>query len=301
MGFGGVWTPAAVKVTRTTHTAEDLRVPARSGKDARRNARLSMAAPVPEGVGRTEAGRMTGVDRRAVRDRVHRCNAEGSEGFRARCRVGRACFLDEEQLSVVRGWVEAGPDPARDGVVRWRVRDIRRKVEEAFGVAYADGSVRRPLRREGFRRVSGRPEHPRGDAVARSQFRSEFAVRVKARVREMLGSSALSQPVEVWFRDEARVGRKGMMSRLWARRGSRPRAVRDYRYGYRCLFGAACGSRGKAVGPASERASTATMRATSRPRRATRARVGERRARTRNAASPRDKPARGHGPPPSDS
>ena len=253
--------PAAVKVTRTTHTAEDLRVLARSGKDARQNARLLMAALVLEGVGRAEAGRMTGMDRQAVRDWAPRYNAEGPEGLRGRRRVGRACFLDEDRLSVVRGWVEAGPDPARDGVVRWRVRDIRRKIEEAFGVAYADESVRRLLRREGFRRVSGRPEHPRGDAVARSEFRSAFSVRVKARVREMLGSSALSQPVEVWFQDEARVGQKGMMSRLWARRGSRPRIVRDHRYGYRYLFGAACGSRGKAVGLVSERANTAATNA----------------------------------------
>ena len=52
-----------------------------------------------------------------------------------------------------------------------------------------------------------------------------------------------------------------MVSRLWARRGSRPRIVRDYRYGYRYLFGAACGSRGNAVGLASERANTAAMNA----------------------------------------
>ena len=48
--------PAAVKITRTTHTAEDLRALARSGKDARQNARLSMAALVLEGVGRAAAG-----------------------------------------------------------------------------------------------------------------------------------------------------------------------------------------------------------------------------------------------------
>ena len=51
------------------------------------------------------------------------------------------------------------------------------------------------------------------------------------------------------------------VGRAEAGRGSRPRIVRDYRYGYRCLFGAACGSRGKAVGLASERANTAAMNA----------------------------------------
>ena len=47
------------------------------------------------------------------------------------------------------------------------------------------------------------------------------------------------------------------MSRLWARRGGRPRVVRDHRYGYRYL----CGARGKAVGLVSERADTAAMNA----------------------------------------
>ena len=73
-------------------------------------------------------------------------------------------------------------------------------------MAYADESVRRLLQREGFRFVSGRPEHLRGDAGARSAF----------------GACGALRPVEARFQDEARVDRKGMMSRLWARRGARP-------------------------------------------------------------------------------
>ena len=128
-------------------------------------------------------------------------------------------------------------------------------------MVYADESVRQLLRREGFRFVSGRPEHPRGCAAARSAFRSGFRSLVTARLRSAFGADGVSRPMEVWFQDEARVGQKGMMSRLWARRGGRPRVVRDHRYGYRYLFGAACGARGKAVGLVSERADTAAMNA----------------------------------------
>ncbi len=42
------------------------------------------------------------------------------------------------------------------------------------------------------------------------------------------------------FQDQARIGPKGMLSRVWARKGTRPRIVRDCRYGYDCLFSAAC-------------------------------------------------------------
>ena len=115
-------------------------------------------------------------------------------------------------------------------------------------MAYADESVRQLLRREGFRFVSGRPEHPRGDAGSRAAFRSGFRSLVTARLRSALGARGGSRPVEVRFQDEARVDRKGMTSRLWACRGMRPRVVRDRRDGYRYLFGAARGGRGKAVG-----------------------------------------------------
>ena len=102
--------PAAIKVTRTTHTPEALRALARSGKDATQNARLSMAVSALEGVGRAEAGRTGGMDRQAVRDWLHRYNAEGPEGLRDRPRGGTACFLDGGQLAVVRVWMESGPE-----------------------------------------------------------------------------------------------------------------------------------------------------------------------------------------------
>jgi hypothetical protein len=54
----------------------------------------------------------------------------------------------------------------------------------------------------------------------------------------------LGQPFEVWFQDEARVGQQGTVTRLWARRGSRPRAKKDYRFTWAYLFGAACPARG---------------------------------------------------------
>jgi hypothetical protein len=41
-----------------------------------------------------------------------------------------------------------------------------------------------------------------------------------------------------------RVGQQGTLTRLWARRGSRPRAVRDTRYEWAYIFGAVCPRRG---------------------------------------------------------
>ncbi len=50
-------------------------------------------------------------------------------------------------------------------------------------------------------------------------------------------------PLEVWFQDEARVGQKCTLTRIWARKGSRPRKPQDTRYKWAYLFGAVCPAR----------------------------------------------------------
>ena len=55
-------------------------------------------------------------------------------------------------------------------------------------------------------------------------------------------------PVEIWFQDEARVGQKGSLSYIWAKKGSCPVMVRDNRHDTAYLFGAICPAR--AVGAA---------------------------------------------------
>ncbi len=44
--------------------------------------------------------------------------------------------------------------------------------------------------------------------------------------------------------DEARVGQQGTLTRVWAPRGTRPRALRDHRRNSVHLFGAVCPARG---------------------------------------------------------
>jgi transposase len=46
------------------------------------------------------------------------------------------------------------------------------------------------------------------------------------------------QRVAVWFQDEARIGQQGTLTRVWAERGSRPRAVRQTQYKWGYVFGA---------------------------------------------------------------
>ncbi len=42
---------------------------------------------------------------------------------------------------------------------------------------------------------------------------------------------ALGQ-IDVWFEDEARIGQQGTMTRIWAKKGTRPRVIRQQQYEY---------------------------------------------------------------------
>ena len=50
--------------------------------------------------------------------------------------------------------------------------------------------------------------------------------------------------IDVWFQDEARIGQQNTTTRLWAKTGSRPRAVRQQQFEYAHLFGAVCPATG---------------------------------------------------------
>ena len=62
-------------------------------------------------------------------------------------------------------------------------------------------------------------------------------------VAACIPSPARGKPIELWWQDEARIGQQGTLTRVWAERGSRPRAPRDQRYDWAYLFGAVCPAR----------------------------------------------------------
>jgi transposase len=64
-------------------------------------------------------------------------------------------------------------------------------------------------------------------------------------VKQALPPQAQGKPLEIWFQDEARIGQQGTLTRVWARRGTRPQAPRDRRYDWAYLFGAICPGKAK--------------------------------------------------------
>ena len=165
-----------VKIARDNATASDLRRQSGRVKDGRISRRLLAIALVLEGASRKVAAESCGMDRQTLRDWVHRYNAEGIEGLSNRGGGGVKPLLTEEQMAQLSLWVEAGPDPARDGVVRWRRVDLARRIEAEFNVKLHERTVGTYLAKLGFRRLSVRPEHPNADPAAQTAFKKTLPV-----------------------------------------------------------------------------------------------------------------------------
>ena len=104
-------------------------------------------------------------------ERVHRYNAEGVDGLRDRPRSGWPSQLKPEHFAELEQRVEAGPDVAADGLVRWRWVDLRARLAGRFAVTLSGRSVARLRNKRGFRRLSARPRHPRADEAAQDAFK----------------------------------------------------------------------------------------------------------------------------------
>lgn len=115
---------AAAIGLRGDFTGDDLRRLARSSRDAKQVRRLLTLAAIRDGESRTEAARIGSVGLQIVRDWVMRFNAEGPDGLIDRKAPGRTPTLTPDQRAALGRAVEAGPEPWRDGVVRWRLIDL---------------------------------------------------------------------------------------------------------------------------------------------------------------------------------
>src|SRR3954466_14182097 len=130
-----------VAITRRELDAGGVRREAGRCRDARAARRLLALALVLEGASRAEAARAAGMDRQTLRDWGHRYNEEGLARLRDRHPPGPRPRLTPEQEAELEGVVERGPDPDRDGVVRWRRVDLEALIEARYGVALHERSV----------------------------------------------------------------------------------------------------------------------------------------------------------------
>jgi hypothetical protein len=116
---------AAVSITRLDLTASELRKAAIGEKDSAAARRILALALVFDGI-----------------DRRQRLKpAEVLAGLRNLKSPGLGSKLTALQQAELAELVEAGPDPARHGVVRWRRVDLRDELQRRFGVALHERTV----------------------------------------------------------------------------------------------------------------------------------------------------------------
>jgi transposase len=162
--------PAAVGL-RTDFSASELRRLAASTKNANQSRRLLSLAAVLDGMSRTEAARIGGMDRQTLRDWVHRFNERGPDGLKDTWSKGKPPRLLPDQQAELAELVETGPDRAVHRVVRWRRVDLQRLIAERYGVVYHERTVGKILKQLGFSHISARPRHPAQDQRIMAEFK----------------------------------------------------------------------------------------------------------------------------------
>ena len=161
------------------------------------------------GASRSAAAAIGGVERQTMRDWVAAFNAHGPSGLIDGKAPGNRPLLSLEQREALKRIVEAGPNPATDGVVRWRLIDLAQWVYAEFRISISKQTLSRMLRAMGYRKLSARPRHHAQDPAAPGGFQKAFPARL-AQIRKR---DAAGQSIELWFSDEARIGQKNKITR----------------------------------------------------------------------------------------
>jgi len=162
---------APLEITRTDYTSSQLRALSGRCPDGAQVRRLLALALVLDGYSRTEAARLSGMDRQTLRDWGHRYNDLGAEGLKSRHSPGASPALSEQQMADLRELVINGPDPEIHKVVRWRCVDLKAEVARRFGVKVHENTISRWLHELGLTRLQPRPVHPRKDPEAEAAFK----------------------------------------------------------------------------------------------------------------------------------
>ncbi len=93
----------------------------------------------------------------------------------------------------------------------------------------------------------------------KTKKRKRYIKNFKQKAIDVLPADTDLNKVDVWFQDETRIGQQGSITRIWAEKGTRPRAVRQQQFEYGYIFGAVCPAKDKALGLMLPVANTAGM------------------------------------------
>jgi len=211
-------------------------------QDADRARRLRIIILGIEGWTAPAVAMAVGLSRRICQRWVARYNKEGLAGLEDRRGQEPRWPLSAEQEEAFRARIEAGPTD-RELVCSLRGKDFQRILAEEFQLLRSLPSVYWLLHRLGYSYLRPRPRHRKADPEALAEFQRSWPDRLAAIAAEHPG-----ERLRVYFQDESRFGQQGTTTNVWAKRGSRPTAIRQTEYEYLWVLGAVCPETGHAEG-----------------------------------------------------
>jgi transposase len=221
---------------------EFLKEAAKRCRKTRAWPRIQAVVLAKQGDTAPDIARALGVSRRAVQTWVAAYNRGGLGALPDRPHPGRAPILPRDQEGRFLERIDTPPRP-EDGVCTLRGADIRRILEQEFGARYSLDGVYKLLHRLDYSSLMPRPQHEEADPELQAIFREVVLDQIQA-----IAEAHPGEEVQVWHEDEARFGQQGTLTRVWARRGSRPRRVRQNGRESLYVLTAVCAVTGAAFG-----------------------------------------------------
>ena len=123
-----------------------------------------------------EIAKLLGYTRRTIQSWIYSYNRQGLDGLREDAGRGNKSKLNSDQIRWLRQRIEQGPAKHDDACV-FHAADIQKIIHSQFGVAYHIRTVGRILNRLGYRYISSRPEHPKGNPQDRDAFKKKYVIR----------------------------------------------------------------------------------------------------------------------------
>ncbi len=222
------------------HTTEQLQELTRALPQKRVWRRAQAVLLAKQGRTAQDIADALGCSLKAVKNWVAQYNVGGIEALHDRPRSGRPPLLDPVHYPRLKQRLDAPPRP-EDGVCTLRGHDIRQLLEREFGVLMSLQTVYDLLKRLGYSDLMPRPQHEDANPEVQEFFKEIVVEQIDA-----IAAQHPDQEVRVYFEDEARFGTQGTVTRVWARKGSRPRAVRQNGREWLYVLMAVCAGTGAA-------------------------------------------------------
>lgn len=123
-----------------------------------------------EGYSVTQIMKIVPVTQCALLKWVKKFNAEGFDGLRSRKPPGKKKNLNEEQLRILMGWLDNGPEESH-GCCLWTGAELIEAVKREFGVSYSSSGIYDLLKDLGYSRQVVKTRHHKCDPAKEKEFK----------------------------------------------------------------------------------------------------------------------------------